>query len=93
MSVGRCRFEELIASSVHIGHLFELLRHKGRAVRHQDPTGSEFAKEPDAVSIDEGDLGKIEHEPISAVPVLPEDLVARSAQFLNPWPSHLAFEP
>jgi hypothetical protein len=93
MSVGRGTFERVGVSSVHIGHLFELFRHKGRAVRHQDPTGNQFAKEQDAVCINEGDVGKIEHEPVFVVAVLPEDVVARSAQFLDPWPSHLAFEP
>jgi hypothetical protein len=86
-------FEAAGTSSVHIGHVLELFRHKGRAIRHHDPTGGQLAKERESVRADERNVGKIEHQPIPVVRVASEDLVARAAQLLNPWPTYLAFEP
>src|SRR6266850_946880 len=89
----RTEFEAVWASPVHIGHLFELFCDKQGAARDTDQAGRQFANQCDAVCVDEGDAGKIEHEPVAAVPVLTKNVLARSAQLLDPRPSHLAFEP
>src|SRR5262249_50438322 len=65
ISINRVQVEAVGASLVDIGHLLELFLHKGRAVRQQDPAGLQFAKQCHAVCIDEGDLGKIQHEAVS----------------------------
>ena len=84
--------EAVVASLVRIGHLFELFRHKGRAVftRTRRVDSSRKSETP-SPSMNEtsarSSTSRCRDGRCCRAPG------PRSAQLLNPGPSHLAFEP